>query len=155
RSKAPKLGDELGLGIDVVKALRGVCDPAGVLNRGNLLPSVASKSPRLARPAPQRAQVDAQSLLVEARGAARLGEIEGDLDKVGLSLQLGAQAPMDATVDAWIAEGAPGGPDPWLDPVDHLVAGFSATLRSGAVLETRPAPRRAVGPDLFSLFLGA
>ncbi len=59
------------------------------------------------------------------------------------------------TVAAWIASGARGSPDPWLDPVDHLVAGFTARLASGADLEMRPAPRRAVGPDLFALFLGA
>src|SRR5262249_40944929 len=50
--------------------------------------------------------------------------------------------------------GARGAPDPWLDPVDHAVAGFSAALPSGAALDVRPAPRRAVGPDLFALFFG-
>ncbi len=38
RSKAPKLGAELGLGVDVVHALREVFDPAGIMNPGNLLP---------------------------------------------------------------------------------------------------------------------
>jgi alkyldihydroxyacetonephosphate synthase len=61
---------------------------------------------------------------------------------------------MDATVDAWIASGAKGAPDPWLDPADHLVAGYTARLESGAELIVRPSPRRAVGPDLFALFLG-
>src|SRR6185436_3268473 len=72
------------------------------------------------------------------------------------SLALGPDAPpLDrTTVSSWIAGGARGAPDPWSDPVDHLVAGFTARLPSGAELEVRPAPRRAVGPDTFALFLG-
>jgi alkyldihydroxyacetonephosphate synthase len=38
RSKAPRLGDELGAGIDVVRALQRALDPRGILNPGNLLP---------------------------------------------------------------------------------------------------------------------
>jgi alkyldihydroxyacetonephosphate synthase len=36
RSKAPQLGAELGAGIDVVRALKRVLDPDGVLNPGAL-----------------------------------------------------------------------------------------------------------------------
>jgi alkyldihydroxyacetonephosphate synthase len=92
---------------------------------------------------------------VRAAGDATLAEVERALARAGLTLGLGPDAPPpDTTVDAWIAAGARGAPDPWLDPVDHLVAGFTARLASGAALEVRPAPRRAVGPDLFALFLG-
>ncbi len=38
RSKAPRLGAELGYGIDVVRALKRAFDPQGILNPGNLLP---------------------------------------------------------------------------------------------------------------------
>jgi alkyldihydroxyacetonephosphate synthase len=38
RSKAPRLRDELGAGVDVVRALKVAFDPAGILNPGNLLP---------------------------------------------------------------------------------------------------------------------
>jgi alkyldihydroxyacetonephosphate synthase len=38
RSKAPRLGAELGAGIDVVRALQRAFDPHGILNPGNLLP---------------------------------------------------------------------------------------------------------------------
>ncbi|AUX48947.1 alkyl-dihydroxyacetonephosphate synthase [Sorangium cellulosum] len=157
RSKAPRLGAELGLGADVVHALRGVFDPAGVMNPGNLLPREASPAaPRRPLPAPPAAPVlDRDSLLVHAAGAARLGEVERALEQRGLTLALdfGSASP-ELTVDAWIAAGAPGAADPWSDPVDHLVAGFTARLASGAELAVRPAPRRAVGPDLFALFLG-
>jgi alkyldihydroxyacetonephosphate synthase len=156
RSKAPKLGAELGLGVDIVHALRGAFDPAGIMNPGNLLP----RDPPVRRPVtpgPQAPALDRESQLVHVHGEAKLAEVERALGSAGLTLGLGGDAPpLDATtVAAWIAGGARGSPDPWLDPVDHLVAGFGARFASGADLEVRPAPRRAVGPDLFALFLGA
>jgi alkyldihydroxyacetonephosphate synthase len=38
RSKAPRLGAELGAGVDVVRSLQRAFDPRGILNPGNLLP---------------------------------------------------------------------------------------------------------------------
>jgi alkyldihydroxyacetonephosphate synthase len=160
RSKAPQLGAELGLGVSVVHALRGVFDPAGIMNPGNLLPRDAGPAARdadrrPAPPAPASPVIDRESMLVHASGSATLAEVERALERSGLTLALGPDAPSrETTLDAWIASGAPGAPDPWRDPVDHLVAGFTARLASGAALEVRPAPRRAVGPDLFALFLG-
>jgi len=153
RSKAPKLGAELGLGVDVIHALRGAFDPAGIMNPGNLLPR-DPPARRAVAPGPATPALDRASQLVHARGDATLAQVEQVLAAAGLTLGLDA-APGEMTVAAWIAAGARGAPDPWLDPVDHLVAGFTARLASGADLEIRPAPRRAVGPDLFALFLGA
>ncbi len=156
RSKAPRLGAELGAGVDVVHALRGVFDPAGIMNPGNLLPR-ERPARRPVAPGPAVPAVDREAQLVHARGEATLAETERALAAAGLTLGLGAEAPplAETTVAAWIANGARGAPDPWVDPVDHLVAGFTARLGSGPDLEVRPAPRRAVGPDLFALFLGA
>lgn len=156
RSKAPALGAELGLGVEVVHALRGVFDPAGIFNTGNLLPREGS--PHRASPAPPAAiTFDRASLLVHAPGAATVGEIEARARGEGVTLGLAAgpgESLQHQPIRAWLAEGAPGGPDLLLDPVDHLVAGFSATLGSGARLDVRPGPRRAVGPDLYALFHG-
>jgi len=58
------------------------------------------------------------------------------------------------TLASWLAAGAKGARDRWLDPVDQLLAGFDATLPDGQPLSVRPTPRRAVGPDLSALFLG-
>jgi alkyldihydroxyacetonephosphate synthase len=38
RSKAPRLGAELGVGVDAVRALQRAFDPHGILNPGNLVP---------------------------------------------------------------------------------------------------------------------
>jgi len=155
RSKAPRLGAELGRGIDVVHALRHVLDPRGIMNPGNLLPRDPPER-RPVPPPPQSFTLDRASLLVHASGEATLADVETFLARSGLTLGLGKGAPDLAatTVDAWLSRGAPGAPDPWLDPADHLVAGFTARLRSGVEFEVRPSPRRAVGPDLFALFFG-
>jgi alkyldihydroxyacetonephosphate synthase len=156
RSKAPALGAELGLGVEVVHALRSVFDPAGIFNPGNLLPREGTPR-RVAPAAPAALAFDAASLLVHGPGAATVGEIEARARAEGLTLGL-EPGPLQSLehqpIRAWLADGAPGGPDLLLDPVDHLVAGFSATLGSGARLDVRPGPRRAVGPDLYALFHG-
>jgi alkyldihydroxyacetonephosphate synthase len=155
RSKATKLGAELGVGIDVIAALRTAFDPAGIMNTGNMRPPSSPRRLR-ARPLPPSPELDAVSQLCTTRATYGLEALERYLEARGLTLGLGPDAPRDpsTTVGAWLSQGAPGGPDPWLDPVDHLVAGYSVELPSGAILELPPGPRRAVGPDLSCLFLG-
>jgi alkyldihydroxyacetonephosphate synthase len=97
-------------------------------------------------------EIDRTSLLVGVPGAATLASIERALEAEGLTLGLAAT---DATVADWLAAGAPGAPSLFVDPADHLVAGVTATLTSGTHLQVRPSPRRAVGPDLVTLLVGA
>lgn len=97
-------------------------------------------------------EIDRESLLVHVPGAATLASIERALAPEGLTLGVPAS---DVTVADWLARGAPGAPSSFADPADQLVAGLDATLASGKRLEIRPAPRRAVGPDLIALFVGA
>jgi alkyldihydroxyacetonephosphate synthase len=155
RSKAPRMGDELGLGVELVGAIRDAVDPHGIFNRGALLPERPPPRQPLP-PSPTAPRLEPTSQLVHAAGGHRLDDVARVLEGAGLSLGLDpSTAPAgDTTVDAWLGSGAPGAPDPWLDPVDHLVAGYSAELGSGAALHIRPCPRRAVGPDLYALFHG-
>lgn len=95
--------------------------------------------------------IDATSLLAEIEGTTTLAVAEAELRAHGLTLDVGSLA---MTLAEWIARGAPGARDAWLDPADHLVAGFDATLKNGTTIRMRPAPRRAVGPDLLALFFG-
>ncbi|HTJ80948.1 MAG TPA: FAD-linked oxidase C-terminal domain-containing protein, partial [Polyangiaceae bacterium] len=155
RSKAPKLGRELGLGVDVIHALRGVFDPAGIFNPGNLVPRERGKKAiDIDSVPPDRApRFDDASLLVHASGKTPLGLVEEEARAHGLTLSIEG---LDASepVASYLARGAPGAPDPWSDPVDHVVAGFRAKLAEGGELVVRPGPRRAVGPDLYALFHG-
>ena len=160
RSKAPRLPDELGTGVDVVRALMHAFDPAGILNPGNLVPAgrgiAASPSgyERAPTAASTTVEIDPTSLLARAGGHTEMAALERQLGDAGLTLDAGFDEP-GATVGEWLARGAPGARDRWLDPVDQLVAGFDATLVDGRALRMRPAPRRAVGPDLSALFVGA
>ena len=155
RSKAPKLGLELGLGVEVVREIARVIDPAGIFNPGNLLPKgPAERRRELQQPPADNPIFDDASLLLHASGESRLGLLEDLAQARGMSLRFPASA-RDSSVGAYIAHGAHGAPDPWEDPVDHLLAGFSARLKSGDTLVIPPGPRRAVGPDLYALFHGA
>ena len=98
-------------------------------------------------------RLDRESLLVEVDARATLGGCEDALEAEGLTLGLDA-IDRALAVGPWLARGAPGARDPWSDPADHLVAGLTATLADGRTLVIRPAPRRAVGPDLIALVLG-
>ena len=99
--------------------------------------------------------IDRQSLLAEIAGTTLLGDAEDTLRREGLTLGLESlENHRGSTLDAWLAAGALGAPDPWRDPADHLLAGMEATLANGETLSVRPAPRRAVGPDLVALVIG-
>jgi alkyldihydroxyacetonephosphate synthase len=98
--------------------------------------------------------VDRTSLVAEVTASLTLAAVEVALANEGLTLALAADAPMDLSVSAWLARGAPGARDPFRDPADHLVAGLDARLVDGNELRVRPGPRRAAGPDLVALFVG-
>jgi alkyldihydroxyacetonephosphate synthase len=101
-----------------------------------------------------RVTMDRTSLLAIVEAAATLGAIEDELAKESLTLGLAPGTPRDITLGKWLDDGAVGAPDPWSDPADHLVAGLEAVLHDGLRLDVRPAPRRAVGPDLIALVVG-
>lgn len=164
RSKAPRLGEEIGAGVGLIEKLMGAWDPARVMNPGNLLPTRrsvrapggVSESPTPGAPRAPRVKeaIDEHSLLAVFDGDTRVSDAERTLRARGLTLALDA-IPSATTVGAWIGDGMPGASDRWLDPVDQHIAGFSARLKNGADLVNHPSPRRAVGPDLTALFHGA
>ncbi len=153
RSKAPRLAAELGFGTEIVRSLATALDPTGIFNPGNLLPD--ANAPRAYAPRAPSGDllIDEISLLASTRGDRTLGAIEDEAHARGMTLRIN-EMQRDETVSAWIARGAPGSPDPFEDPVDHVVAGFSARLKSGAFLHVPEGPRKAVGPDLLALFWG-
>jgi alkyldihydroxyacetonephosphate synthase len=109
--------------------------------------------------------IDPASLLVEVSATKTLDALETELAARGFTLGVALAeagpanattgAPGSITVGDWLAKGAPGAASLFADPADHLVAGLEATLPDGKKLEVRPGPRRAVGPDLTALLVGA
>ena len=97
--------------------------------------------------------LDRESLLVDATANETLANVEAALKRERLTLDVDPSAHA-MTVGEWLEAGAPGARDGWLDPADQLLAGLDAVLPSGRTLVVRPAPRRAVGPDLTALVVG-
>jgi alkyldihydroxyacetonephosphate synthase len=155
RSKAPRLGDELGHGVTVVGRMLRSWDPDRLLNPGNLLPRGGDTPPATHEAHPfVPGEIDDHSLLATLPGSMTVTEAERALATRGLTLDLEG-APDSRSLDDWIASGLPGTRDAWSDPVEQVIAGLSADMGSGERLLVRPAPRRAVGPDLICLFSGA
>jgi alkyldihydroxyacetonephosphate synthase len=152
RSKAEALESDLCSGAGVLRSVLAAFDPDQVMNPGVLLPRTpraAALDRASAYPEPGLDQV---SQLVTVEGHRSVRALEGELQARGYTL--GVQ-PRDASVGDWLAAGMPGAPDPWLDPVDHTLAGLQATLHGGTLLTLPPLPRRATGPDLSALLVGA
>ncbi len=156
RSKATGLARELGpQGVLLLQAVMRAFDPEGICNPGNLLPprgetpTAYGRRPRGQAPI----ELDGESLLVHTAGDVSLAELQARLAQDGLTLR-GAHVPGDRSVRQWLSQGAVGGPDPWSDPVDHLVAGLEADIGEHGKLSLRPMPRRATGPDLSALVCG-
>ncbi|MGH7294485.1 MAG: hypothetical protein ACRELB_06120, partial [Polyangiaceae bacterium] len=117
---------------------------------------VVPAAPRggLATPSRSVAGIDRESLLACIDGSVDLATAEKRLNDDGLTLGVEVPSPSPALAD-WLATGAPGSRDRWLDPADQLLAGLDASLPGDRQLVIRPAPRRAVGPDLTALLVGA
>jgi alkyldihydroxyacetonephosphate synthase len=156
RLRKEALHRELGPGgSEAFGALKRAWDPSGIMNPGSPFEPPAAASPRAAEIATNGAGwlLDEHSGLIALAGDAHLDVAERALRERGLTT--GLDAPPSTDVNGWVASGMPGLPDAWLDPVEQRLAGLDAVLASGARLHLRPAPRRATGPDLGALFVGA
>ena len=131
-------------------------DPDGIMNPGNLLPreSSAAQKPPLRPTDSKNTELDSVSELVSVAGTTRLSDLQTLLERHGLTLGLGEETGLGHSVAEFVAAGLPGTRDPWSDPVAQTLSGLDARLLTGERLSLRPAPRRAVGPDLIALFAG-
>lgn len=98
--------------------------------------------------------VDEVSRIIHVQAGIMLGVVEKRANNHGWTLGVPKEV-YGEQVGAWLARGAPGRADKGNDPVVQSVAGLEMVLPSGAELSIRPAPRRAVGPDLIRAAIGA
>lgn len=98
--------------------------------------------------------LDKTSLLARVDGEMTLRGVEASLAALGFTLDVEGAADSSESMAEWLASGAKGARDAWLDPADHLVAGLDARLADGRLLVVRPTPRRSVGPDLIAIVVG-
>jgi alkyldihydroxyacetonephosphate synthase len=149
-SKAHWLEAELGGGLATLRRLRRAWDPDLLLNPSTFEPLRDAPALRLREPLPG---IDALSGIATFPGVVPLAEIESAAQAKGLSLGLLGQVPA-LTLAGFIEAGLPGLPDPFADPVRGNVCGLEAR---GPVAHFRllAAPRRATGPNLTALCVGA
>jgi alkyldihydroxyacetonephosphate synthase len=149
-SKAHWLDAELGGGLSTLRRLRRAWDPDGLLNPRTFEP--LREAPRF-EPRQPLPGIDAISGIASFRGQESLTAIERAAQAKGWSLGLTGPLPPSTLAD-FVAAGLPGLPDPFTDPVRGNVCGLEAR---GAVASFRllAAPRRATGPNLMALCIGA
>jgi alkyldihydroxyacetonephosphate synthase len=156
RLRADALAEELGAGgMELLSRVKAAWDPAGILCPGSPIGAKPARPPSASSAADATSdwRVDPISGLARAPAAMPVAHVERALRAEGRTLALEGAPPVQSVGD-WVAAGLPGMPDALADPVDQRLAGFgahSAELR----IEVRPAPRRAAGPDLSALWLGA
>lgn len=154
RSKAAAMARELPGAPLALRRLRSAFDPRGVLNPGVLVEN-GDLPQSTAVVAPPPVPVDDVSQLVWVDGERSLASVVGELEPRGLALRGHIDA-TDERVTDWLARGAPGAPDPFADPVDHVVAGGAVVFGGGSGrVVVPPMPRRATGPDFLALAIGA
>jgi alkyldihydroxyacetonephosphate synthase len=149
-SKAHWLDAELGGGLETLRRVRGAWDPDRLLNPGTFEPLRAAPDVKPREPLPG---IDAVSGIATFRGDTQLSEIQRAAQAKGFSLGLSGKLPA-LTLDDFVARGLPGLPDPFSDPVRGSVCGLEArgSVASFRLLAT---PRRATGPNLAALCVGA
>ena len=149
-SKAHWLDAELGGGLATLRRLRLAWDPDQLLNPSTFEPLREAPAAPRREPLPG---VDASSGIATFPGDTPLPELERAAEAKGLSLGLVGPVPA-LSVAGFIAAGLPGLPDPFADPARGNVCGIEAR---GPVASFRllAAPRRATGPNLTALCVGA
>lgn len=148
RSKRRAMRLEHAAGVSIIDRLARAADVHGVMLGGPLVPERGEGPPEPALAAPARdVAIDAMSRLVTARADCDLALVHRELARHKLQLD---DAPASGLVRDWLARVAAA--DVLADPVSHRVAGYLAKTLDGAHAHLQPAPRRAAGPELWTLF---
>ncbi|MEM7437330.1 MAG: FAD-binding protein, partial [Myxococcota bacterium] len=98
--------------------------------------------------------VDETSRVLHVQAGITLSAIEARARDHGWTLDVPTRW-HSSQVGTWLADGAPGRRRKADDPVSQFVAGMELVLPTGQEVTIRPAPRRAVGPDLVRAVIGA
>jgi hypothetical protein len=134
----------------MVRHLMRAWDPSSIMNRGALVPA-----DRRVHDSPPRTlavcDLDEHSLFADLDAELTLDEAENLLAHRGFTL--GVRGGGFITLREWLVLGMPGTRSSWEDPVDHALVTLRARVGNG-IFQLPPAPRRAVGPDLMTFFVG-
>jgi hypothetical protein len=158
-AKREFLPDEHGAGgAALFDALKQAFDPDGVMNPGKLWRAPGRAGEDLREPAPPDAigTVEPAAQTVRVAGAAPLAELTARLGAEGWTLPWWlVGVPGDLSVATALASPERLDWGPRFGPLATNLLAVDGTARGGHRLRQTPAARRAAGPDLAALFVGA
>ena len=99
--------------------------------------------------------VDEKSRLVRAGAGVTGPALTDHLAAAGYLLGHEPQSLAISTVGGWIATRACGQLSARYGGIESLLAGFTAVLPGGRIVQSKTVPRRAAGPDVASLMIGS
>src|SRR5262249_577122 len=141
-------------GFELLGDLKAVLDPRGIMNPSKLgltTPRPMTTDSAGSVPGPASAQVlelDTSSLTVRAGAAIGINLLEEATRARGLTLGPRAQRVATRRLADVLAD------DPARTGLDRQVIALKAQTGDGRLIEVRPAPRRATGPDPVAPLLG-
>ena len=98
--------------------------------------------------------LDPLSGIVTTQAGVTVNNIEAFLHQKGYTLGWYPAGKGAMQIGTFVATGGPELFSPLYGDMRDRIAGISAILSDGSVFKARPAPRRAVGPDMTGLFVG-
>ncbi|HVN53295.1 MAG TPA: FAD-binding oxidoreductase [Anaerolineaceae bacterium] len=99
--------------------------------------------------------LDETNLLVRAEAGVMGHRLEAELNARGYTLNHSPQSLDRSTVGGWVATRATGQFSSRWGGIEDMLLALTVALPAGEVIETRLAPRAALGPELRELFVGA
>jgi alkyldihydroxyacetonephosphate synthase len=95
------------------------------------------------------------NLLVRVEAGMLGHELEGELNARGYTLNHSPQSLHLSTLGGWIATRATGHFSSRWSGIEVLIVALTVVLPTGELVETKPASRAAIGPELRELFVGS
>jgi len=99
--------------------------------------------------------VDETSLTARVQAGMMGDRCEAELNERGYSMGQFPQSIALSTVGGWVSTRAAGQLSTRYGSIEDILIGLQVVLPDGRILNIKAAPRRAAGPDLRHLFLGA
>lgn len=99
--------------------------------------------------------LDEMDLMVKVQAGVMGHLLEADLNRRGYTLNHSPQSLDRSTVGGWVATRATGQFSSRWGGIEDLALAITVVLPTGEIVETRLAPRAAIGPNVMDFFVGS